>query len=220
MKKSASENVIVRSSNRDGSGNDPCKTRWEWRDFCRAIRLKRELFKLQAFTASQLASFNLSSFSPRILLLSFLATRFSLPYLPHSSPPSVPYLLRHFLPEHSPFFTVSVSFEAFHTVYKVEALNWKLRLCPRYCGFFLFFFFFFHFFVSSSLPGLRLTVLRFVAFFPVTFASFFFVFHPWRPRFSPVLRQITKTHVENVKTGCRYSWRWEPRFIEHTVSLR
>lgn len=34
------------------------------------------------------------------------------------------------------FFIVSVSFRAFRTVYKVEALNWKPWLCRRYCGFF------------------------------------------------------------------------------------
>lgn len=130
MEKSAS-NVIVKSSNSDESGNDPCKTRRERPGLLRGNQGKAQTIQVAGFHR-RLASTNLFLSSSALSRpLFFLLPPFFAP------PPSFPLLTSTLsLFEHSALFIVSVSFQAFRTVYKVEALNWKPQLCRRYCGFF------------------------------------------------------------------------------------
>lgn len=121
----------------------------------------------------QLASSNLS--------LSLLRSPFPLPSLSSirfyfflfrlSSPfPSIPSLASNtFSPRAFVLFIASVSFQAFRTVYKVEALNWKPRLCRRYCGFFF-----------PAVPVSRFCLLPFVAFLSFALTSGLFVPAAWR----------------------------------------
>lgn len=113
------------------------------RDFCAAIRVKRKLFKLRAFTVDLQAPQSLSLFFRALSLLPSSAhsrsfARLFSPALSSFLPvDSQPLPLQHLLSSSvRPLFIVSVSFQAFRTVYKVEALNWKPRLCRLYCGFF------------------------------------------------------------------------------------
>jgi len=105
-------------------------------DFCAAIMVKRKLFKLRAFTR-WLPSTNLFLSPSALSSLSRPSVFFFILFC-HSSPfPSIPILASDtFSSRAFALFIVSVSFQAFRTVYKMEALNWKPRLCRRYCGFF------------------------------------------------------------------------------------
>lgn len=131
--------MIVKSSNSYESGNDPCKTRWKRPELWRGNQGKAQTIQAASFHR-RLASSNLflSSF---VFFLSSLANSLLLSpstvlSLSLSFSPSIPILASDtFSPRAFALFIVSVSFQAFRTVYKVEALNWKPRLCRRYCGF-------------------------------------------------------------------------------------
>lgn len=153
------------------------------RDLCAAIRVKRKLFKLRAFTVDLQAPISLS--------LSSFAFFFSLPpffSFPIDSHPRYTFSL-------SALFIVSVSFQASRTVYKVEALNWKPRLCRRYCGFF-FSPFRFH-------PVCCLSLLFYPSPSPLPFLS---PQRVERRRYS--CTAVAKARLDVARTGRRYSWHW------------
>lgn len=127
MEKSASD-IIVKSSNSDGSGNDPCKTRWERPGLLRGNQGKAQTIQVAGFHR-RLASTNLSLLFRALLLSSALRSSIRSSFFFHPSTPPHPYRFPPLPPTHFlslrafALFIVSVSFQAFHTVYKVEALN-------------------------------------------------------------------------------------------------
>lgn len=123
---------MSKSGNSDGSGNDPCKTRRERPGLLRGNQGKAQTIQVAGFHR-RLASTSL--FLSPLSFFSALSLSHSL--FRHSSPSSSISTLTSdtFSPRAFAFFIASVSFQAFRTVYKVEALNWKPRLCRRYCGF-------------------------------------------------------------------------------------
>lgn len=162
------------------------------RDFRAAIRVKRKLFKLRAFTADLQApiSFSLLRTSPSLVhpLFFFFPPSFSPPHRFSSLPPTLSLFKHSSPPYRSCFFSgLPYCIQSGSTKLETAALSALLRL------------------LLSAVP-VSPCLLPLVAFF--IFRLHLCPFCPYSVGGPLLLHRVAKACLDVARTGRRYSWHW------------